>query len=557
MDKKNKIDAELEMAEKENLMVAGSAWMTTGSFVSRLLGAFYIIPWMMWIGDPETGAAANALYQVAYVPYAFFVSFAAAGVPSAISKEVSYYNALGRYDISKKIYSHGLILMGVTGIFSAVALYILAPWFTGPISDKSVAIYVIRSLAPALLIIPLQAAIRGFIQGHNRMKEPAISQIIEQLARVAFILGSVYIIRQLQYGAVEKAVAYSTFAAFVGAIFSIIYLLFLMKQIPTALSFGEKLTDELTGTDEVIDTMALLLNIIKTSIPFIIIATGITIFQLIDQLTYAPLMRLFTDITDGEIELTFGLVSANGYKLSTLLTSFGASMAITTVPLISDLMATKNYQQVRHQFEKGIQLLLFVMLPGAMGMIAVAQPLYTIFFGPFDMGSNVTRLYAVVSVFMAMYLLLGNILQSVNQRRKGIYALIIGFLAKLIVQPLMIYFTHAYGMLWSTLIGLLVTVILMLKIMYETIPFSKKFLMRRSLFLLILSLIMFIVTFGVEEGLGYFLKYDIRLQSFVALILIALVGGFVYTYLVLKTKIADRLIGERAATLRKKLRIRV
>lgn len=553
MDEKLTKKTEISMEERENLMVSGSAWMTAGSFISRLLGAFYIIPWMAWIGSPEVGAKAHALYQVAYVPYAFFVSFAAAGVPSAISKEVSYYNALGKFDISKRIYKQGLYLMAATGVFSAIALYILAPWFTGPISNKPAAIQVIRSLAPALLIIPLQAATRGFIQGHNRMKEPAVSQMIEQLARVAFILGSVYVLRQLLSGDVQTAVTYSTFAAFVGAIFSIIYLLLIMKKIPTALDYDE-VDDESTAFDKV-ESRIVFFNIIKTAIPFIVIATGITIFQLIDQFTYGPLMNHFSSLTEAEIQLTFGVVSANGYKLSTLLTSFGASMAITTVPLISDLVATGNYQEVRRQFEKGIQLLLFVMFPGALGMIAVAKPLYTIFFGPFAMGSLVTQLYAVVCVCMAMYLLLGNILQSVNQRRRGVYALIIGFVAKLVAQPIAIYFTGAYGMLWSTIIGLLVTIILMFRIMHDTVPYSRKFLMRRALFLLILATIMFVVAYLVQLSLGFVLNYDRRLQALIGLLIVAAVGGIVYTYLVLKTKMADRLLGERAAHLRQKLNI--
>lgn len=86
------------IVDEQNLddqMLSGSAWMTLGSMLSRILGALYIIPWMAMMGNIDVAASANALYQIGYIPYTFFLTFATAGVPSAISKSVSKYNAMG------------------------------------------------------------------------------------------------------------------------------------------------------------------------------------------------------------------------------------------------------------------------------------------------------------------------------------------------------------------------------------------------------------------------------------------------------------------------------
>src|SRR5699024_6251615 len=173
-----------------------------------------------------------------YVPYTFFLSFATAGVPSAISKQISHFNAIQEYEISKKIYRQGLILMSLTGIGSALLLFFFAPIIaeSSPAASHESAVIVMRSLVPALLIIPVQSVTRGLFQGHNRMREPAISQVLEQLLRVVFILGSAFIIRQVFAGKVVTAVAFSTFAAFVRAVFFMVYLPFRVKQLPTVLS---------------------------------------------------------------------------------------------------------------------------------------------------------------------------------------------------------------------------------------------------------------------------------------------------------------------------------
>ncbi len=541
--------------QETSQIVAGSSWMSLGSLASRILGAIYIIPWMMWMGNAAEADAAHALYQVAYTPYAFFLTFAVAGVPSAISKQVSYFNARKEYEISKEIYKQGLVLMGITGIISATLLFVLAPQIAAgsPVADKASGTLVIRSLVPALLIIPAQSVTRGLFQGHNRMREPAISQVFEQLARVIFILATAFFTRQILGLDVVTAVAYSTFAAFIGAVFSMGYLLYSLKQIPTALN-----RDYSESNNKIeISTRNLLIDIIKTSIPFVIISTGLILFQLIDQQTFSPIMHYFYPAVEGEVlQINYGIIQANAHKLSTIITSFGAALAITSVPIMSDLVAKKDYKELANQFEEAIQLLMFIMIPAIIGMIVVAGPFYTIFYSYNEFGVFATKLYAVTSLFMGLYMVLGNILQSIDLRRLGIYALGIGIVAKLVSQPLFLLLTGEIGMLYSTILGLLVTIVLMFKIMNDQYPFSMKYLRRRTLLILILSTIMGVFTKLTYIILGVFLNYEIRMHALLAMMIIAGVGLLVYGYLVLRTKLAEKIIGDKALDLRIKLGIK-
>lgn len=545
-----------EMTHDQQL-VSGSAWMTAGSMVSRVLGIIYIIPWMAWMGSEAN--AANALFQIGYTPYAFFLALATAGVPSAISKQISHYNAIGEYEVSKSIYKQGLKLMVFTGIVSAIALYLLAPLLakTSPSASADDAVIVMRALVPALLIIPSQSVTRGFIQGHNTMAAPAISQMIEQFARIIFMLASAYIITQVLLGEGEgmvTAVSYSTFAAFVGAIFSIAYLAWKIKRLDTAFDYS---AEESAGKVTV-SSNALLKGIIKTSIPFIVIATGITIFQMIDQITYAPIMEWLSTMSKDAIEETYGITQANAHKLIMILTSFGTALSITTVPLISTLMAKRDIKEVSRQFSKGVQLLFFVMFPAAVGMAAVAEPLYNVFFKPNELGTAVTQVSAYMSIFIALYAVLGNMLQAAGQTRPAIRALIVGFIAKLITQPLFVGFLGfgAYGMLYSTIIGFGITCWLMMRIMHKATNYSASLLFRRSMLIFILSLIMGAVTVIAREGTEMFLNYDSKIQAGLSLPILAIVGIIVYGYLVLKTRLADRLLGAQAARVRNKLRIK-
>ncbi|WP_208558616.1 putative polysaccharide biosynthesis protein [Marinilactibacillus kalidii] len=549
---KNVVKKEMSNDQK---MVSGSAWMTASSMISRILGIVYIIPWMAWMGGRGDANAANALFQIGYNPYAFFLALATAGVPSAISKQISHYNAIGEYEISKAIYKQGLKLMVFTGVVSAIALYVLAPVLasTSPSANTEDAVIVMRALVPALLIIPAQSVTRGFLQGHNTMAGPAISQIIEQFARILFMLGSAYAITQVLGGSNVTAVGYSTFAAFIGAIFSLLYLAWKIKRLDTAFNYEP----EDSANKVKVSPRALLVEIVKTSIPFIIIATGITLFQQIDQNTYKPIVEFFSDMDNDTIQETYGVTQANAHKLIMILTSFGTALSITTVPLISNLMAKSNVKEVSKQFSKGVQLLFFAMFPAAVGMAAVAEPLYNVFFSASSLGTSVTQVSAFMSIFIALYAVLGNMLQAANQTRPAIWALIIGFVVKIITQPLFVGVLglNAYGMLYSTIAGFGVTCYLMMRIMHKATRFSASLLFRRSALIMILSLIMGVFTLLTKMGLGMVLDYDSKIQAGLSLPVMAAVGIIVYGYLVLKTRLADRLIGEQATRVRNKLRI--
>ena len=543
-----------EEVQKDNRIVTGSSWMAMGSMVSRILGAIYIIPWMAWMGTQDQANAAHALYQVGYNPYALFLAFATAGVPSAISKQISHYNAIQEYEISKKIYKHGLILMAITGILSAGIMYLIAPALAASSpADNESATLVIRSLAPALLMIPTLSVTRGLFQGHNRMREPAISQVVEQVARIIFILGATYIIRMAMSGEVVTAVTYSTFAAFVGAVFALVYLFYRIRQTPTALNREP----EESLNQYSISTTELLKEIIKTSIPFVVISSGLMIFQQIDQQTYAPLMEFFyPERTQQQIQITYGIMGGNAHKLSTIITSFGAALAITSVPVMSDLMAKRKIKDVSYQFEQAVQLLMFIMIPAIIGMFVVSGRFYTFFYGYDSFGFYVTKVYAVASLLMGLYMVLGNILQAIDLRRLGIYALLAGIGMKLISQPIFIRLIGESGILYSTITGLALTIYLMFLIMYKKVGFSVRFLSRRVLLVFILSVIMGLTAAGVNGAISLVVSESSRLQSLIALLIVGVVGVAVYGYLSLKTGLAEKVVGSQATRLKEKLRIK-
>lgn len=74
--------------------------------------------------------------------------------------------------------------------------------------------------------------------------------------------------------------------------------------------------------------------------------------------------------------------------------------------------------------------------------------------------------------------------------------------------------------------------------------------------LLLFSMIVFAVALGVIQLSDLFLNLQYRVTAFIVLIVAVIAGGLVYVYLTLKTRVADKIVGDRAAALRSKLRIK-
>ena len=211
---------------QQQQMVRGAAWLTASNFISRLLGAFYIIPWYAWMGTHAEQA--NALFGMGYNIYAVFLLISTAGIPVAIAKQVSKYNTLGQEETSYYLLRKILKLTLVLGFIFAAIMYVGAPIQAAWSGGGEDLIRVMQSLAWAVLLFPSMSVLRGFFQGFNNLKPYAMSQIAEQVIRVIWMLLTAFMIMKIGSGDYVSAVVQSTFAAFIGMIASIAVLIFFL-----------------------------------------------------------------------------------------------------------------------------------------------------------------------------------------------------------------------------------------------------------------------------------------------------------------------------------------
>ncbi|MCK1186565.1 putative polysaccharide biosynthesis protein [Streptococcus uberis] len=536
---------------QEELMLQGTVWSTVSNFTSRLLGVIYVIPWFMWMGEHATQA--NALFNMGYNVYAYFLLISTTGLNVAIAKQVAKYNSMEQEEHSYQLIRGTLKLMVVLGLMFSAIMYITAPVFAKLSGSDQQLIPIMHSLSLAVLVFPTMSVIRGIFQGYNNLKPSALSQIAEQIIRVIWMLSTTFAIMKLGSGDYLKAVTQSTFAAFIGMIASMAVLIYYLKQQGLLKVIFSK-----PQLETPIDTKGLLIETLKESIPFIVIGSAIQLFQLIDQWTFTNTMLLFTQYTRAQLLILFGYFNANPAKITMILIAVAASIGGVGIALLTENYVKKDMKASAKLIINNIVMLLMFILPALTGAIILARPLYSVFYG-FSEAQAISLFRAVLlqTLLLAFYSLLAPMLQALFENRRALTYFAYGILIKLVFQVPCIYLFHAYGPLLATTLGLLVPIYLMFRRLHQVTKFNRKLLFKQSLLILILTGIMGLFVAIANWLLGFAFVPTGRLSSLLYLLIVGTFGLLIYGYLTLVTRQLDKLIGEKAETLRKKLRINV
>lgn len=538
-----------ETSNQQAQMLRGTVWLTASNFISRLLGAAYIIPWYIWMG--KHGAEANGLFTMGYNIYAWFLLISTAGVPVAVAKQVAKYNTKGQEEHSFAMIRGFLKFMSLLGLVFAIIMYLLSPVFANLSGGGKDLIPVMQSLSWAVLIFPSMSVIRGFFQGHNNLKPYAISQIAEQVIRVIWMLLTAYFIMKVGSGDYVEAVTQSTFAAFIGMGASLLVLVYYLWKTGLLQHIIHR-----PESDNEIDTKALLWDTIREAIPFIVTGSAIQLFQIIDQMTFSNVMSWFTNFSRSELLVQFSYFSANPNKITMILIAVATSIGGVGIPLLTENYVKGDFRAAGKLVQDNLTMLVAFLLPATIGAVAIAEPLYTVFYGkPDSLALGLFILAMLQTIILGLYTVLSPMIQALFQNRKAILYFGYGVLVKLILQVPFIYFFKAYGPLLSTTIGLMIPIVLMYREIHVVTKFNRKTVFKRSLLTAILTFIMLVVVLLSALILGFVLKPNGRVTSMIYVAVIGGVGIIVYGGLGLRLRFLDRFIGSKAASLRNKFHI--
>ncbi|MEK4230385.1 putative polysaccharide biosynthesis protein [Solibacillus sp. FSL H8-0538] len=530
-------------------LMKGTAILTVGLFLSKLLGLVYIFPFYAIVGEENIG-----LYQYAYIPYNIMLSIAISGLPIAVSKFVSKYNALGDFDAGRRLVKTGAALMVITGIVSFLLLNVLA----NPIANIVIAddeqmfsveqvAKVIRWVSFALLVVPFMSLVRGFLQGYGQFMPTSVSQLIEQIVRIIFLLGGSFIVVSVLDGEPETAIYFSVFAAFIGALGGLLTLYYYWKKLKPdiqAVQVKNKPEHKLPYKD-------MYKEIFKYSIPFVFVGLANSLFQLVDMLTFNRAM-----ISIGLSQVTdtyFTMLNFLTHKIVIIPVMLATGFSMAIIPTITQYFTQGKMDAVRLAMDKTYQVLLFITIPAAVGISILAEDLYHILYSQSEMGTHVLSHYAPVAILFALFSVTAALMQGIDYQKWIVFSLLTGLLVKLVLNIPFIKLWAVDGAIFATTLGYIVSIGINIGVINRVTNYETKVVSRRIILICMLTAIMAVSVWLVHTGLTAIAPADSKLLALIYSLVCAGVGATIYGFLSLKLGLAQMLLGDKITKITKKL----
>lgn len=423
--------------------VKGAAILGVAGLVSKLLGAVYRIPYQNIAGD-----IGLYVYMQVYPLYSTLLILATAGFPIAISKIVSERLAVGDALGARKAFRVASISLLVLGLFFFFLLYAGAPLVSRFMGDEHLT-QPLRAVAWSLPLVPMVAILRGYFQGQQNMMPTGVSQVIEQLVRVIFILAAAFwamMVYHDEYLAGTGAV----FAAFPGALAAIVVLLVYWRRnnrspIASGITAGQPLAKTWSNRD-------VLRSLLYYALPICLGALVLPLIPLVDSLTVVNLLQ-WSGVHEDAAKLVKGAFD-RGQPLIQFGTFFATSLSLALVPAISEAVAQGKHQLIANRTEVALRLTFLLGLPASFGLALLAEPINVMLYGDAN-GTEALAIQAFTILFATLGIATSGILQGLGRVTLPARNLFIGVLVKLVLNVALVPFWGISGAALATVMAYL------------------------------------------------------------------------------------------------------
>ncbi len=429
------------MSKKQSFLKGATILGLAGIFI-KILGAFFKIP----LGN-KLGPEGMSYFMAPYPIYNWLLVVATAGIPTAIARMIAERETLGDthgiFRILKVIF-RPMIVIAV--IFSAVL------FFGADEIAKAVGIdgakYAFRTIAPALLFVPIMSILRGFFQGIQKLKPFAISQIVEQLFRVGVGLALAYL---LFSKGVEFSAAGATFGAAIGSLGGLVAIYLIYRMVKKN-EFGEILKKPAIKTTET--DWDILKQLLSISIP---ITIGASIMPTMNSIDLALVVnRLVSSGLDPLIAREqYGVLTGFAVTIVNFPQILTASLQISLVPAITQMYVgyTKSIKEglkdinerrieLNNTINAGIKVSLIIGFPCAVGLVTLAEPIMMLLYSKQPesaiKGAEILTVLGWDLIFLALYQATTGILQGLRKQMIPAINLAAGLIFKLILTYILV-----------------------------------------------------------------------------------------------------------------------
>lgn len=435
-----------QMEKPHRSFIKGAAILAVVGLISKVIG---LISTMLYTN--VIGPDGMAPYMTAFPVYTFLLAVSSAGLPVAISKMVSERIALGDYRAAHIVFKKAMRYMVTLGLITTVVMIV----FSTPIAvllGRQEASLTITAIAPSLFFVAILSAYRGYFQGMQRMTPTAISQLIEQIVKLAAgqYLAVMWIGKGAVYGAAGAilGVTISEIAAFL-----YVYILYRKNFKSIKINLKNSVRTHLRhGIGKKMFYLAM---------PIIIGACAMPLVQLADSAIITnTLMGMKSIILFGKEviinkEVVDNLYGLTGYvnPIINMPAILSTALGMSLVPSISASNIRKDGSGVSAKSSTALKLSMLVGLPCTAGLYLLSTPIIHLLFQSLqdvNKDPNIAQLHllstggdllatmAAAVFFLTILQTMSGILQGLGKTYLPVVNLLIGVAVKIVLSIVLI-----------------------------------------------------------------------------------------------------------------------
>ena len=528
---------------KKSSFVEGTIIATLAIIFTKILGMIYVIPFYALVGGKG-----SALYSYAYNIYNIFLDISSAGLPIAISKIINEYNTLGLMEAKVRAYRIGKKMMGIIAVCIFVILMIFAPFISktllgnlkggNTVSDVA---FAIRCVSFAILIVPFLSVEKGYLQGHKIIKVSSISQVLEQIVRIAVILGGSYLVIKVFDGTITFAVGVSVLGAFFGGLVAYSYIRYSVSKNKSLLGLDKEYKkDDLSNKD-------ILKKILSYAVPFIIINIVSSLYNFVDMTLLLRTMN-YLKLSASDVEFVTSAVATWAPKINMIVTSLAMGMSTSFIPTMVGAYTLKKWDEVNNKFNQAIQILLVVSIPMTIGLSMLSKQVWAAFYGPSVYGGYILALNVFTGLAINIYMISSSALQGLNKFKIVYLSTITGFVTNALLDvPLMLLYNKIgippfLGAISASIIGYTLSIIIIFISLHKVC--NLKYIKTLKILLKLIIPLCLMIIF-VYIGMRFIpVNINSKLSCVIYIALNAIIGGVVYIGLVYKMGILESVFGK-------------
>ena len=529
---------------KKSGFIEGTVIATAAIVITKILGMLYVIPFYAMIG-----IQGSALYAYAYNIYVIFLDISSAGLPVAISKIIKEYNTLGMMDAKVRAYRLGKKIINIVSVAAFIILFIFAEAIASLIlgdlqGGNTIAdvAFVIRCVSFAILVIPFLSVSKGYLQGHNIINVSSFSQVIEQVVRIAVILGGSYIALNILHLSLTTSVGIAVFGAFAGGLAAIMYILFNMRKHKKELSLSENVKKDKITDKEIIK------KLISYAVPFIIIDVGVSVYNFVDMVLISRTMTSL-GFDAATTEFITSSVSAWAGKISMVVNSIAMGLTVSLIPNIVEAFTLKKWELVESRLNKALQIILVTCIPMVLGISLLATPIWSVFYGTeqLELGGLVLAVYIFVSLFFNLYMVTSSTLQSLNKFKAVYFTTLLGYITNALLDVPFMLICNALGLepfigaILASVCGYSLSVFTALRVLKKEQKLKYGDTFKTLLKTLVPATVMVVVVLLLKMVVP--VNYASKASCILYIAVISIIGAIVYLVIAYKQGLLDKVFG--------------